>query len=239
MDASLQAQLPTLITVVTTAAVDSLNPCAIGVLILMVSTILAQKQSRLKLLILGGLYIFTIFLVYLAAGLGLLYFATKIPLWVTEYISIAVGSLIVLAGLLEIKDYFWYGRGPSLAIPVGLSKKLEGMVGEKTTNLGVIFLGAFVAAVELPCTGAPYLAIITLLSRYFDFSAFLLLVAYNVIFVLPLIVILIMVLLGTEVVNIKNWKQEHRGSMRLWIGLTLIILGWLLILMANGTINFG
>jgi cytochrome c biogenesis protein CcdA len=233
-----EAQLPTILTVVTTAAIDSLNPCAIGVLILMVSTILSQNKSKGMLLTLGLCYIFTIFLVYLAAGLGLLYFATKIPLYVTEYISIAVGSLIVIAGLLEIKDFFWYGRWFNLAIPAGISHKLEGFAA-KTTIPGVIFLGAFVAAVELPCTGAPYLAIITLLSRYFDFTAFVLLVIYNIIFVLPLLVILFMVLLGTEVMNIKNWKNEHRGSMRLWIGLLLIVLGWLLILMANGTINFG
>jgi cytochrome c biogenesis protein CcdA len=234
-----EAQLPTVLTVITTAAIDSLNPCAIGVLILMVSTILSQKKSKVKLLWLGSLYIFTIFCVYLAAGLGLTFFSQNIPLYVTEYISIVVGTLIVLAGLLEIKDFYWYGRGFSLAIPVGISKKIEGMVGSKMTSAGVIFLGAFVAAVELPCTGAPYLAIITLLSRYFDLTAFLLLILYNIIFVTPLIVILIMVLLGAEVASIKNWKNEHRGSMRLWIGLLLIVLGWLLILLANGTLNFG
>lgn len=238
METNLSTQLPTILTVITTAAIDSLNPCAIGVLILMISSILSQKKSRKKLFTLGMFYITTIFLVYLAAGLGLLYFATKIPLFITEYLSIFVGSIIVVAGLLEIKDFFWYGRWFNLAIPVGISKKLAGFAS-KTTVPGVIFLGAFVAAVELPCTGAPYLAIITLLTRYFDITAFGLLVLYNIIFVLPLFIILIMVLLGTEVMNIKNWKQENRGSMRLWIGLLLIVLGWLLILMANGTINFG
>ena len=70
------------------------------------------------------------------------------------------------------------------------AKKLHNYTSRATIP-GVIFLGAFVSAVELPCTGAPYLAIITLLSQYFDFTAFLLLVLYNIIFVSPLIVILL------------------------------------------------
>jgi len=109
----------------------------------------------------------------------------------------------------------------------------------RVTIPGVIFLGAFVSAVELPCTGAPYLAIITLLSQYFDFTAFLLLILYNVVFVLPLIIILVLVAGGMKLHRVKAWKQGARGRMRLFIGLLLIALGWLLILIANGTINFG
>ena len=104
---------------------------------------------------------------------------------------------------------------------------------------GVILTGAFVAGVELPCTGAPYLAIITILSTNFNLTAFLLLVLYNIVFVLPLVVILLMVAGGTKLPAIKMWKQESRGVMRLAIGLLLVGLGWLLILIANGTINFG
>ena len=103
----------------------------------------------------------------------------------------------------------------------------------------VIFLGAFVSAVELPCTGAPYLAIITLLSQFYDFTAFMLLVIFHIDFVSPLIVILILVAAGMKLHKVKKWKQESRGTMRLMIGLLLVAMGWLLILIANGTINFG
>ena len=104
---------------------------------------------------------------------------------------------------------------------------------------GVLITGAFVAGVELPCTGAPYLAIITILSTNFNFLAFLMLVLYNIVFVLPLLTILLLVAGGAKLPAIKAWKQETRGFMRLMIGLLLVGLGWLLILIANGTINFG
>lgn len=230
--------LPTLGVVVGSAAIDSINPCAIGVLILMISVIMGGRKSVGRMLFLGGIYIFAIFLTYLLAGLGLLYFLAAIPLFVTEYISITVGSLIVILGLVEMKDYFWYGRGFSLGIPVYFAKKIHDLA-KNTTVLGVVLLGAFVAGVELPCTGAPYFAIITLLSLNFNFPAFLMLVLYNIVFVLPLVVILVMVALGVKLHVVKAWKQETRGLMRLAIGLLLIGLGWLLILIANGTINFG
>ncbi|MEK7572023.1 MAG: hypothetical protein AAB553_07155 [Patescibacteria group bacterium] len=230
--------LPTLSVVIGSAAIDSINPCAIGVLILMVSVVLGGKGSVRKLLLLGGLYIGSIFLTYLIAGLGLIYFLASVPLYVAEYLSLIVGSFVILAGLLEIKDFYWYGKGFSLQIPPYFAEKIH-QYSKNVTIPGVIFLGAFIAGVELPCTGAPYLAIITLLSLNFDAYAFLLLVLYNIIFVLPLIIILVLVATGMKVSKIKNWKEGNKGYMRFAIGLMLVALGWLLILIANGTINFG
>ncbi len=234
----LDISLPTLSVVIGTAAIDSINPCAIGVLILMISLVLSGKGSIGRLLMLGGLYIFAIFVTYLLAGLGLMYFLTTIPLWVTEYISMAVGALVIFAGILELKDFFWYGQGFSLEIPHFFAEKIK-KYSKNITIPGVIFLGAFVAGVELPCTGAPYLAIITMLSLDFNFSAFMLLVLYNFIFVAPLLVILLLVIFGVELGKIKQWKQDNKHYMRLAIGLLLVALGWLLILIANGTLHLG
>lgn len=230
--------LPTLSLILISAAIDSINPCAIGVLILMVSVVLGGKGSTKKLLFLGGLYILSIFVTYLLAGLGLIYFLASVPLFVAEYLSLFVGGLVILAGLLEIKDFFWYGKGFSLEIPPYFANKIH-KFSKNLTVPGVIFLGAFIAGVELPCTGAPYLAIITILSLNFDLYAFLLLVLYNIIFVSPLAVILLLVAGGTKITVIQNWKQANKGYMRFLIGLLLVGLGWLLILIANGTINFG
>ena len=233
----IESNLPTLGLIIGTAAIDSINPCAIGVLILMIAVILGKGTMR-RMLILGSIYVLAVMLTYLIAGLGLLYFFASVPLFVTQYISITVGLILILAGLIEVKDFFWYGRGFSLTIPAAFTNKIH-KLSKNTTVPGVILLGAFVAAVELPCTGAPYLAIITILSLNFNFTAFLLLVLYNIIFVAPLIFILILVAFGVKLPALKKWKQDSRGYMRLFIGLMLIGLGWLLILIANGTINFG
>ena len=232
---AVEIALPTLTTVIVTAIVDAINPCAIGVLILLISTMLVAKKKE-KMLKFGLLYTFTIFLTYLAFGLGLTYFIASIPLIFSQYISITVGTLVVIGGIIEIKDYFWYGVGFSLAIPHKFAKKIKDKMNNLSV-LGIILLGVFVAAVELPCTGGPYLAITLLLAQNFNFSAFLMLLLYNIIFVAPLLIILFMVMAGVKIKNIQKWKQMNKAYMRLFAGVTLIILGWLLILIANGTIN--
>jgi len=231
--------LPTLGLVIASAAIDSINPCAIGVLILMVSVVLGSGKSIKRLLALGGAYIFAIFITYLLAGLGLVYFFAAIPIVVAEYLSIAVGLLVILAGLLEIKDFFWYGKGFSLQIPHNMAMKIQEMSNSKLSIAGVMLLGAFVAGVELPCTGAPYLAIITVLRIDFNLIAFGLMVLYNIIFVAPLVVILLMVAGGAKISAVQKWKEESKGIMRLGIGLLLVALGWILMLIANGVVNFG
>lgn len=232
-------EAPNVILVVTTALIDSINPCAIGVLILMISVILSGGHSTKRLLLLGSAYIFAIFATYLIAGLGLIYFLSEVPIAVAEYLSMAVGFLVIAAGVLEIKDFYWYGKGPSLQIPHYFAKRIQEFSTSSKSVWGVMGLGAFVAAVELPCTGAPYLAILTILKVNFDAAAVFLLFLYNFLFVLPLIIILLMVAGGTKVSAVAKFKEEGKGSMRLGMGLLLIGLGWLLILIANGTINFG
>ena len=70
-------------------------------------------------------------------------------------------------------------------------------------------------------------------------TAVLLLALYNLVFILPLIIIVGIILFGGKIYNVKKWKIKYRGYMRLAIGLILILLAWLLIFIANGRINLG
>jgi cytochrome c biogenesis protein CcdA len=230
--------VPTFSIVTVSALVDAINPCAIGVLILLLSVMLGNKGSAKRLVFFGGIYSASLCVTNVLAGLGVTYFFARVPLAVVEYLTIIIAIIVILAGLLEIKDFFWYGEGVSLQIPERFTKKITASA-KKLTVPGVILLGVLVAAVELPCTGAPYLAIITLLSLNFDAQAFALLVYYNILFVAPLIVIVLVVAGGTNISHIKKWKQANKNYMRFAIGFLLIGLGWLLLLIANGTINFG
>tara|TARA_Y100000310_G_scaffold312628_1_gene360114 strand:+ start:3642 stop:4355 length:714 start_codon:yes stop_codon:yes gene_type:complete len=229
--------LPTLPVVIGTALVDSINPCAIGVLVLLIATLMSLYKTKRKMLTVGVIYITSVFLTYLAAGFGLLIFIQKLNL--SQPLSYIVGILVIFLGAFEIKDFFFYGKGITLRIPAKRAEQIKKYIN-KVSIPGSIFLGMFVAAVELPCTGGPYLAITTLLAKIgLSWKVFWLLVLYNFIFVLPLIVILLMVYFGTGTRKIKKWKEEQKKWMRLFAGLVMISLGILLILWANGTISFG
>ncbi|MBI4739254.1 GAP family protein [Candidatus Woesearchaeota archaeon] len=219
--------------VLVTAIVDSINPCAIGVLVLLVSTLLAIENKR-RMLVVATIYIIAVYITYFLAGIGLLLAIQRLN--IAEPLGIAVGVLIIILGLVDIKDFFWYGEGFTLAIRPSQAARIKNWV-RKISIPGAIGLGIFVAAVELPCTGGPYLAITTILAKSFDFQAVTLLLLYNFIFVLPLIVIAAAAYLGASMKGIQEWKKEHRKWMRLAEGLLMIGLGILLILFSKGIIN--
>jgi cytochrome c biogenesis protein CcdA len=224
--------LPALPVVIVTALIDSINPCAIGVLVLLIATLLTLSKNRKKMLLVGLIYILAVFVTYLLAGFGLLIFIQKLN--ISQPLSWIVGGLVIILGLLEIKDFFWYGKGLSLRIPAKRAEQIKKMM-KKISIPGSIVLG-----VELPCTGGPYLAITTVLAKIgFSAKVFWLLVLYNLIFVLPLIVILALVYFGVKAKTIKNWKDKQKKWMRLFIGLVMLALGVLLILWAAGVIDFG
>lgn len=243
-----EATLPTLGAVIVTAAVDAINPCAIGVALLLVATMLKQGR-REEMLKVGALYVFAVYMTYLIAGLGILYTFVSIPVKIATHVTVAVAALVAAGGLFEIKDFFWYGKGSSLMIPEKYAEKIaEGM--EDLTAKAALALGVFVALVELPCTGGPYLAILTVIAQQTPsilavtdpqvLIAFAMLIIYNLIFVAPLIFIVVAAYLGTyEVQEMKQWKHMNRPRMRLAAGLLMVFLGWVLLAIAVGIVKFG
>ena len=225
--------------VIGTALVDSINPCAIGVLVLLISTLLAlsQQKRRHMMLATGLIYITAVYITYFLAGIGLLLFIQRFNL--AEPLSIIVGSVVILLGIIEAKDFFWYGKGISLRIPARRAEQVKKMIKNISLPTAII-LGVFVAAVELPCTGGPYLAITTLLATQgFQTQTLIYLLVYNFIFVLPLLVILFMVYFGMNVKKVQNWKDKQKKWMRLFTGLIMVALGVLLILYGKGLIHIG
>jgi cytochrome c biogenesis protein CcdA len=221
-------------TVIITALIDSINPCAIGVLVLLVTALLALSENKKKLLVTGAIYVTAVFITYFLAGIGLLTVIHQMQ--IGEMVGIMVGFLVIILALIEIKDFFWYGKGFSLTIPASQIERIK-KYAEEGTVVAAILLGILVSAVELPCTGGPYLAITTILAEKFDFAAVMYLLLYNFIFVLPLIVIVLLAYFGTAALDIKHWKDKYKRWMRLATGLLMLGLGVLLILFAQGTIS--
>ncbi len=219
----------TLAIVLGAAVIDSINPCAIGVILFLSSALLRVSSKKVLLLKLGGIYITTVYVVYTLSGLGLIWFQyALISKGFAEIVGIIVGGLVIVIGLIEIKEFFWYGKGISLEMSPRHKEKLTKMA-ENFSLLGIMAIGGFVAIVELPCTGGPYLAITALLAKSFDKQAFIYLLIYNFIFVLPLLVILLMIYFGASTLRLKEWRLGKRKWMNLVTGLLLISLGALLI----------
>lgn len=222
----------TLPLVIVAALADSVNPCVIGVLIFLVAFMTKVFKSPHRMLLGGILYTFIVYVTYLLLGLGILAFTVSYGFSVGFYWVAAI--LAIGAGILEIKDYFWYGRWLTLQMIPGSAERIQKytklIVRAQKRHIAYSYvvaatLGVFVVLVELPCTGAPYLAILALIGQGAYAQAIPLLLLYNLIFVLPLLVIIGIAYFGTSSMILENWRKKHRGLMRLLIGIFLIALG--------------
>ncbi len=215
------------------ALIDSINPCVIGVLLLLISMLLKAKRRR-AILVNGSVYTIGVYVTYLIGGVTLLavFNAVRSIQQISQMFYMIIGIFVLIAAFLEIKDYFWYGRWFNLAIPHRFIKHVEsGAKGTHASLISAFLFGSLVTLVELPCTGAPYLAIITLMSQSgVQFaSAFLLLLLYNLVFVVPLIVIIYMAYKGIGYKKMEMWRKENRGFMRLVVGLLLLVISvWII-----------
>jgi len=202
------------------ALIDSVNPCAFGVLIFLMASLLRMGSSK-RALRAGLIYSFVVFLVYFLVGWGLYgvidSFSSSSSFY---YFYFGVAIFIGVLGLVQLKDVFWYGRGFTLRI----SPKVKPII-EKFMNDGrlvsIVILGVIVSLFELPCTGEVYLGILTMMSLHKVFGFWYLFV-YNFIFVLPLIILTWLIYRGTSTKRLQDWTVSNRKYMKLVSGLLLL-----------------
>ncbi len=218
--------------VIAAALADSINPCVFGVLIFLLAYMIKVFKNKKRMLIASFIYIASVYVTYFLLGVGILTLAYTAVL--SKYVYWIAAVIAIVAGLFEIKDFFWYGKGFSLQIIPGgaerikkYSKVMERLESNNPSlSLGVsAFLGFFVVLVELPCTGAPYLAVLGLLAQGEYSSGIPLLLLYNFVFILPLFIIVGLVYTGQTSKMLERWRKKHRSLMRLIIGLFLLFLG--------------
>jgi cytochrome c biogenesis protein CcdA len=212
----------TLTAIITAALVDSINPCAFSVLIFMLVYLLALGSKK-KMLKVGITYIVVIFIVYFLSGLGLFTVIQSTGLTRTIYFVAAI--IAIIAGLINVKDFFWYGKGISLVIPESRKPLIQKYIQQATVPAAIV-LGVLVSLFELPCTGGVYLAILSLLSSKMSLAAGIpYLLLYNFIFVVPLFVILFIIYKGLSPEKAEAWRLQKRTWMKLAMGLVMIALG--------------
>ncbi len=234
---SMQMYLPkiTLPTVVVAAAVDGINPCAFTVLLLfitaMLATIQAGEQSlgtiRARLLSLGGIYIAAVFLTYLGLGVGLL---KTLDFFTRQHLPARFGALAaILFGLWMLKDFFLPDLGWRLQAPSQVGTMARQMA-KKATIPALVLGGFLIGLCTVPCSGAVYLGVLSLLAL--QPSALLgygYLVLYNLIFVLPLVVILIAASARPTLNRLAHWNLHHKEWVRLALGGGVVAMGLLIL----------
>ncbi len=210
------------------ALIDSINPCAFGVIIFLMISLLNLGSSK-RALKAGLIYTSVIFITYFLAGLGL-FAVIQSMTTIRKFIYLFVGIFVLGLSVVEFRDYIFAKKGKTsiLKIPTKLKPLLE-KYSKKGTLLAILILGVFVALFELPCTGGVYLAIITMLSQHVT-ASYIYLLIYNLIFVLPLIVITLLIYKGMSPERLQKWSTNERTWMKLGAAIIMLVLSVYLLL---------
>ncbi|PKL63857.1 MAG: hypothetical protein CVV32_11610 [Methanomicrobiales archaeon HGW-Methanomicrobiales-3] len=212
----------TLPAIVIAAIIDSINPCAFAVLIFLLAYLTSLGERR-RILMVGVTYIATVFVVYFIAGLGLLTVVQQLGF--TGIVFTIAAVIAILAGLINIAEILLKREIFTLAIPASKKAAIDEYV-KRASIPSAIVLGGLVSMVELPCTGGVYLAILGLIGDRMTLPEGIpYLLLYNLIFVIPLILILLVVYWGGTPERMEAYRAGSRRWVRLLIGVMMVALG--------------
>ncbi|MGA9533672.1 MAG: cytochrome c biogenesis protein CcdA [Anaerolineales bacterium] len=218
--------------VIVTGLLDSVNPCAFAVILLLLAFLFTLRQSRGRVLKLGGVYIGMIFLVYFAIGLGLL---QAVRFSDEPHFIARVGSWILIGlGGINLIEYFFPQFPIKLHMPKIAGAKTNELIG-RATFPATVGAGLLVGLCTFPCSGGVYVSIITLLNAKTTMAwGIAYLGLYNLLFVLPLILILGFVGNRVAAKRWARWERQHAGPIRLWYGAAMVGLGAAMLLLVLG-----
>jgi cytochrome c biogenesis protein CcdA/glutaredoxin len=216
--------------IISLAAVDAINPCALAVLTLMLITILTYNPKNKKRILYSGLaFTLSVFMMYFIYGLIIIKFFQLIQglSSVRVYLYKCLGVAAIIIGSLNIRDYISYKPGNvATEMPLMMRPKVQKIISKITSPKGAFTAGLFVTVFLLPCTIGPYIIAGGILSAMEIIKTIPPLILYNAIFVLPMIIITGLVYKGiSKVEDVSGWKDKNIKILHLVAGIIMALLG--------------
>ena len=230
-----------LYTVVAAGLIDGLNPCAFATIVFFVSYLAISGRRGRDILIVGAAFTTGVFLAYLLVGVGLwrvlqtLGFLTSLGRWV----YLITGLLCLFLACLSILDYRKARQGRleemTLSLPHALRMRINSIIRQTRGARAYVWVafiaGLSVSIIELACTGQVYLPTIIFVMGVPELRvrAFLYLLLYNLMFILPLVVIFVLAYRGTTSRQLTGFLQARASAVKLAMSVLFFALaGWLL-----------
>jgi len=214
------------------AGMDAFNPCAFFVLLFLLSLLVHQRDRR-RMALIGGVFVLfsgLMYFAFMAAWLGLFRVMGSLP-WVTG----AAGALALIIGAINIKDFFAFKAGVSLSIPESRKADIfrRGRAILAAGSLPAMLAATVLLAIaanfyELLCTAGFPMVYTRLLTMQVTnpVQHLLYLALYNVIYVLPLLLI---VFAFVRTLGARKLGEREGRLLKLLSGLMMLGLGILLL----------
>lgn len=229
---------------------DGINPCAFAVIVFFVSFLAAYKYTKKEIIVVGTAYCSSVFLAYLLMGLGAFHalYAMKGFRYVTLAVQWGTILLCVIFLALSLYDFIVYQRTKKsekmlLQLPKSykeyIHKVMRFFLRDKHSSMWRLLLAAaavgfVVSGVEAVCTGQVYLPTCVVILKEAgsqSWKAAEYLILYNLMFVLPLVLVFVLTLCGKESATFNSWLKKHLGLSKFL--LCCVFLGLLLLMLAN------
>ncbi len=219
---------------------DGVNPCAFTTIIFFVSYLALVGRKGRDILLVGSAFTLAVFLTYLAMGLGLAEVVRQISAFalIGRLIYGATALICLVLAVMSLWDYIKIRQGRlteiSLQLPKALKRRVHDTIRTSSRMRGFVAAafgaGILVSIFELACTGQVYLPTIVFVTGIAEMRwlavAYLLL--YNVMFVVPLIIVFGVTYFGTSSQDLTRVFQENAGTVKLLTALLFALLGgWL------------
>ena len=222
--------------VVFAGLIDGLNPCAFATLVFFISYLTLSGHKGREVLSVGLAFTLGVFLAYLGIGLGfykVLDLLGGILTALSRWVYILTAVLCFTLAVFSFLDYRKARKGEigdmALNLPHGLRMRINATIRKSRDSqafIGTAFIsGLVISFLELACTGQIYLPTIIFVSSIPELrlKAFAFLLIYNLLFILPLVVVFILAFYGTSSADLKNSLERHAASVKL--GMVILFLG--------------
>jgi len=251
--------------IIVTGLLDGINPCAIAMLLMFISMIGFTKNTKVMLLV-SFSYIFSVFLTYLIIGFG---FLTVLGLSRQAFENVSIflygffSALTLFLALITFYDYFVTKNQKYEQVKnqlpkfirnfnERLMKKMTTVMAEKhNKNQRILwliaipaFIGVLVGITEAACTGQIYVAVLASLESSMApginaIKTFYLIV-FNLMFVMPLIIIAIVSIKTKNTMLVANLTREHLPKIKFATAVFFLFMAvyFILMIMDVGFLNF-
>lgn len=211
---------------------DSINPCEFAILFLALIAILTQFPKEKEKALKAGLYFSAaVFIMYMIFGMFLVYFFSLVTqIKIVSFVLYKIfGAAGIILGISNIIDFFKAEKKPEK--PEKQKSPLKKIFSGITSPSGAFITGVICALFLTPCTIGPYVIASGILNPLGFLNSLPWLLLYNIIFILPLIIITLGVYYGfMSVEKAYGWRERNIKIIQLIAGIILITIGVLLII---------
>lgn len=229
----------TLAMIIVAGLIDGINPCAIASIIFFITFLTAHRVKKSRMLLAGLSFCFSCFVVYMLIGFGAFNILLELR---DKYLIKEIVEWIFIVGLiclsiLSLIDAIHLKRGDKDAV-IKLPAFMGGIVrkivrngfSKKSAIIYGCITGFLVTLIETACTGQTYLPTLQLLVELDakPMKSFSLLLLYNLMFIMPLLILLGIALKGISTYKLTGYMKTHVVFAKIIMAIFFLVVAFLI-----------